>query len=1286
MSSIRRQSSLGTELRRVYEEDKNQLRLLLATVEKVNHRYNTVDVVSLSGKVRSNKSGEAEGRFSAKLPVQFAGRTIDGEPYGQTTPVDKGTMVLIGFINGHKHEPVVLSIYGDPDAQKELSRSPVTGDAGNDESMKKHTQHQFTVYPSLTYEDIDGEGNRTVSFTGYSFLTTDSDIDPDMGALTDDGDGTHYEDLESSYYYSGELIQPKNKKAPAILFRHVGNKANREGQEVADDHVTMLHLAQDGTFRMSTLKETEEWRTYFELTEDGTLRLRRQNDSKGINQGEENHELSVGRDGITFRSGDRYMIFNENGFSGNAGGLGGGDYSAEIGQLRDGILSMGTQIEQTAEYVRISAQQVVADVEGQISDFEASFEVTARQIESRVTETVYHNIGQDLQDLTDDLNRLNEGAIDSLNQLQELAEDGKLSPVEKKTLSRELDMIRGEYPGYIAQAELTEVETAEYIQAYEDLIAYTDPLMEYMDETSNINRVEFMQHFQNYFTARGNMLYNIFKELKEEIELASQTAIDAGLDALTAMQESSEALVSSRRSQRILEDIAEDDRVTPQEKRDLRREYYMIQDEWESIIAQAEAYEVNYLDFEDAKVAVDNFIGATGVFDNMHETTELNGALLVATFLDYYEERARLYSRISRTTKQVLLDFEGDLEHYETRITETAREIALVAESVRMVERDITLARAEINVQSDRISRNVTRVEMERSVDTNLSRLNNVGRNLFVRGTSNESELNPDTGQLQSGQNSPITSSYIRVSPTTDYVVSVYDSDGSNIIVVSWYDMDRNFIESESMTDSGSPISMFVESPAGARYARVSTQQRNRVRVQFEQSRRVTNYKASPEDMVADLDVAREERDSRKDLMETYDERYNELRNQGIAYLDEIEQLVDDFQLTPQEKRDLEEIWNDITMWDTTVRGEAEAYGVDKVAYVGSFQGLDEYIEPLLRDMANTSAVVRSTAVRLFRDFFEYRNRIYRNISQITRESFEASEKILDEVSESALEAQRAMEQLQAQAEQASRDASVIRTMILETSELESDRMRQIGTIVDNGVVEAENKPYIESYLSELSEVVREAKLMANTYSLSTGDIDSAYNQLSSYVSAMLTVETRREDTGVSAQTFMERFRQTYEALGRLLQAILDGANGRYEQVSEQSRIAQDEYNRRQEQMNTYNNALIDSQFMMERIQESIDDLQNAVPYRLELTSSNGIFFRDNNIYTILTARVFRGNDDITAEIHSGDFVWTKKNADGEEDTVWMNNHQNVGNEVEVTHEDVRRQETFSVELDTGGL
>ena len=299
MDTVRRQASLGTEFRRLYNEGEKLDRITLGKVVQVNFRYNTVDIQLLDNTVLA-KSGESAGKFSAKIPVEFGGTTKDGKPFGQVQPLAIGTLVLVGFIDGSKNTPVVLSVYQTSGEALELSRAPFDGADPSDPSLQGLMNQHFKVFPSLTYEHVDGVGNRTVTFNGKSFMTMDSDRT--VSKITDDMDGVDYGDLGSSYYYSGELIEPVNTKAPTILLKHQGKTTSLEGEQESD-HMFMFFLGQDGTYRASSLQKGQDWRSLIEMTTDGNISLRHQRDTKSVTGSKDFSQVSVGDDGVSLVSG-----------------------------------------------------------------------------------------------------------------------------------------------------------------------------------------------------------------------------------------------------------------------------------------------------------------------------------------------------------------------------------------------------------------------------------------------------------------------------------------------------------------------------------------------------------------------------------------------------------------------------------------------------------------------------------------------------------------------------------------------------------------------------------------------------------------------------------------------------------------------------------------------------------------------------------------------------------------------------------------------------------------------
>ncbi|MEZ0117810.1 UNVERIFIED_ORG: phage minor structural protein [Heyndrickxia coagulans] len=103
--------------------------------------------------------------------------------------------------------------------------------------------------------------------------------------------------------------------------------------------------------------------------------------------------------------------------------------------------------------------------------------------------------------------------------------------------------------------------------------------------------------------------------------------------------------------------------------------------------------------------------------------------------------------------------------------------------------------------------------------------------------------------------------------------------------------------------------------------------------------------------------------------------------------------------------------------------------------------------------------------------------------------------------------------------------------------------------------------------------------------------------------------------------------------------------------------------------------------------QDALDDLnevKNDIVYKVEVISSNGTIFRNGNIGTTLTAKVYRGTTDITSTLPKTAFIWQKFNDDGKEDTVWEASHKGVGSVIKITEQDVYKRANFNclIEID----
>lgn len=91
---------------------------------------------------------------------------------------------------------------------------------------------------------------------------------------------------------------------------------------------------------------------------------------------------------------------------------------------------------------------------------------------------------------------------------------------------------------------------------------------------------------------------------------------------------------------------------------------------------------------------------------------------------------------------------------------------------------------------------------------------------------------------------------------------------------------------------------------------------------------------------------------------------------------------------------------------------------------------------------------------------------------------------------------------------------------------------------------------------------------------------------------------------------------------------------------------------------------------------------EDAFVYSIEILSSNGNIFKNSNIETTLTCKVYKNNEDITDMIPIQNFHWEKINSNGSIDTEWNNKYFGGAKSIKITKEDVFRRATFNCRVD----
>ncbi|QPI18373.1 glycerophosphoryl diester phosphodiesterase [Enterococcus phage EFGrNG] len=983
------QAGLGSEHKRLYKEGQQINTLLLAQVIQVNYKYNTVDLLALQHKEVFQNSYANEGRFSARLPMEFGGRNLAGQPYGQVNPIAVGTVVLVGFINSDKDMPIVISVYNNNDVNKQLSRTRFANADPTDMALAGQMYQKFSLYPSLTYDSIDGDGNRVVTFSGKSFIAFDTK-DMQNSPMTDASYGSRYEDLGTSYYNDGELIEPMKGRAPNVLFKHQGIL---DDDNKPDTHNFMIHINPDGTYRTSMMDTEQDWRTMFEMTPEGKIRLRRQGDTVRLNDGFEIGELGINEEGIVYlRNGDMDLEVREDGIYSQGKLI---TENINLDDIYEKLANVTFEINKTNESLQILTEKSELQ-DGKIVNLETEITIVAGKVESKVSATeVQDMIDSSIVDMTDAIKKAQEDADRANQVISDMASDNRLAPSEKLDLLKEWDIIKNEYPTYLAQAELYEVDSTTYTAKYKALETFVTPLLEDMEATSVVDGSIMRKTFSAYYTERINLLNAITKGLKDGLEEAMKKASQASVDATQALADSAQAQIDANNAKQLIADIASDGKLTASEKYQLKKEWDVIVKEYPTTIAQATKYKVNTDNYTAKYKALETFV--TPLFANMDETSVVNGEQLRAVFSDYYAVKITLLKEITDIARDELTDYGNRITVAETKITQTSEAITLMASRVETVENNVKTNTAQLKVQADLISQKVTASEVKDAIDNAIDNMSIGGSNLFVIKTQTAGLLNENNGTVGTAVDKSVVSNYIKVTAKMPYVASLYGNTGTNSIIIAWYDTSKTFISGQAVADSGDFHKTYV-APENAVYARLSYKKADTVKMKFEVGTKPTDYSPSWDDIKGDQtaleEYIKQVEEQAKQAQQEAENAKNEAENANSAIAD----MSNDNMLTANEKQQILLQWEEIKTEYPINLDQATKFGVSATQYTTAYNALKTYLDPLLADMTTTSVIVGSTMRSTFNTYYDRRTTLLNRVAELAKQVADQAKDTADKV------------------------------------------------------------------------------------------------------------------------------------------------------------------------------------------------------------------------------------------------------------------------------------------------
>ncbi len=227
--------------------------------------------------------------------------------------------------------------------------------------------------------------------------------------------------------------------------------------------------------------------------------------------------------------------------------------------------------------------------------------------------------------------------------ITDMANDNKLTPLEKQQLKKEWATISAEKPQYEALSNTYGVTTEKtnYVNAYNALNTFITPLIANIAVTSDVTGSTFRATFDDYYDKKAQLIKKI-NELSRSI----------GTNADAKAQEAKNSIA----------DMSSDSKITPVEKVQLAKEWAVMVAEKPQYEALSTTYGITTekTNFVNAYNTLNTVLNGTGgILTSMTTTSAVTGSTFRGQFDDYYDKKAQLVKRINESAKSLADSAQG---------------------------------------------------------------------------------------------------------------------------------------------------------------------------------------------------------------------------------------------------------------------------------------------------------------------------------------------------------------------------------------------------------------------------------------------------------------------------------------------------------------------------------------------------------------------------------------------------------------------------------------------------
>ncbi|CQR73296.1 hypothetical protein SOV_50790 [Sporomusa ovata DSM 2662] len=285
-----------------------------------------------------------------------------------------------------------------------------------------------------------------------------------------------------------------------------------------------------------------------------------------------------------------------------------------------------------------------------------------------VLDTSFYVVGDKINDVTigttilADMAKLTATAQTTANTanslLADLADDNKLTSLEKHTVQKEWDAIKSEYSLNLTLGTAMAVSTTAYTTAYNALNTYITPLLASLTTTSAIVGTTFRSTFKSYYDAKVNLLNSIStateataNQAVTNASIAQTTANNAVTAAATAQTQANLGVTNAATANALLADMSNDSKLTPIEKQSLQQTWSIIGSEYTLNLAQATAMGITTTKtaYTTAYTALNTYVPP--LLTSLTTTSAIVGTTYRANFKAYYDARTNLLNAIATATE-----------------------------------------------------------------------------------------------------------------------------------------------------------------------------------------------------------------------------------------------------------------------------------------------------------------------------------------------------------------------------------------------------------------------------------------------------------------------------------------------------------------------------------------------------------------------------------------------------------------------------------------------------------